>query len=79
MDLKQEEKDELNNYANGAKFILLYEQELALVKELQDQISTYDANLQRVQTIADNWKKEEDGNVDQEMQPLEVSIIFMLN
>jgi chromosome segregation ATPase len=71
MDLTQEEKDELKNYPNGSKFMLLYEEELARVKELQAQILTFDANLERVQTIADNWKKEQDRTLEQDLQPIE--------
>jgi molecular chaperone GrpE (heat shock protein) len=76
MDLTQEEKDELKNYPNGSKFMLLYEEELARVKELQAQILTFDANLERVQTIADNWKKEQDRTLEQDLQPIEVRLFF---
>lgn len=79
MDLTQEEKDDLNNYPNGPKFMLLYEEELARIKELQAQILTFDANIERVQTIADTWQKEQGQKMEQELQPIEVSLFLRLN
>jgi hypothetical protein len=72
MELTQEEITELNDYPNGSKFILLYEEELARVKELQAQIQTYDANLEKIKAIAEPWQKQQDEKIEAELAPIQV-------